>query len=87
MMSVKQRLAVEFMQNRRNFLAAGASLSFLPVLSQVVSGWIKINPSFPKDPFTSGVASGDPSPSGFVLWTRLAPEPLQGGGLSERSFN
>ncbi|HEX9464563.1 MAG TPA: alkaline phosphatase D family protein [Alphaproteobacteria bacterium] len=28
------------------------------------------------DPFTLGVAAGDPSPDGFVLWTRLAPEPL-----------
>lgn len=29
--------------------------------------------------FTLGVASGAPTPDGFVLWTRLAPEPLQGG--------
>src|SRR5580765_6724018 len=27
-------------------------------------------------PFTLGVASGNPRPDGFVLWTRLAPEPL-----------
>jgi alkaline phosphatase D len=27
------------------------------------------------DPFSLGVASGDPAPDGFVLWTRLAPEP------------
>ncbi len=33
------------------------------------------------DPFTLGVASGDPSPDGFVLWTRLAPRPLEGGGM------
>src|SRR5690606_30055930 len=26
-------------------------------------------------PFTLGVASGDPTPDGVVLWTRLAPEP------------
>ena len=26
--------------------------------------------------FTLGVASGDPSPDGFVIWTRLAPEPF-----------
>jgi len=24
-------------------------------------------------PFTLGVASGDPLPDGFVIWTRLAP--------------
>jgi len=27
-------------------------------------------------PFSLGVASGEPSPDGFVIWTRLAPEPL-----------
>ncbi len=33
------------------------------------------------DPFTLGVASGDPTPDGIVLWTRLAPKPLDGGGM------
>ena len=28
------------------------------------------------DPFTLGVAAGAPRTSGFVLWTRLAPQPL-----------
>jgi alkaline phosphatase D len=37
------------------------------------------------NPFTLGVASGEPLPDGVVLWTRLAPEPLQaGGGLAGR---
>jgi len=31
-------------------------------------------------PFTLGVASGSPLPASVVLWTRLAPEPLEGGG-------
>ncbi|MBT2185639.1 alkaline phosphatase D family protein [Sphingobium nicotianae] len=26
-------------------------------------------------PFTLGVAAGDPAPDGFVIWTRLAPDP------------
>ena len=33
------------------------------------------------DPFTLGVASGDPSTDGAVIWTRLAPEPLADDGL------
>ncbi|MFC4783656.1 alkaline phosphatase D family protein [Nocardioides sp. MAHUQ-72] len=33
------------------------------------------------DPFTLGVASGDPWPDGFVIWTRLAPSPLEDDGL------
>ncbi|MEV4317170.1 alkaline phosphatase D family protein [Actinocrispum sp. NPDC049592] len=31
-------------------------------------------------PFTLGVASGDPLPDGVVLWTRLAPAPLNADG-------
>lgn len=34
-----------------------------------------------RDPFTLGVASGDPSADGFVLWTRLAVRPLDESGL------
>ncbi|OJF15857.1 alkaline phosphatase D family protein [Couchioplanes caeruleus] len=39
------------------------------------------------DPFTLGVASGDPDSDGFVLWTRLAPNPLAedgAGGMPSR---
>jgi alkaline phosphatase D len=35
----------------------------------------------PSGLFTLGVASGDPLPGGVVLWTRLAPDPLNGGGM------
>jgi len=31
-------------------------------------------------PFTLGVASGDPLPNAVVIWTRLAPKPLERGG-------
>ncbi|WP_405741538.1 alkaline phosphatase D family protein [Streptomyces sp. NBC_01525] len=32
-----------------------------------------------EDPFTLGVASGDPQPGSVVLWTRLAPRPYEPG--------
>lgn len=32
-------------------------------------------------PFKLGVASGTPTSDGFVLWTRLCPDPLHGGGM------
>ena len=35
-------------------------------------------------PFTLGVCSGDPTPDGIVLWTRLALDPLNGGGMPSR---
>jgi alkaline phosphatase D len=38
-------------------------------------------PRLPQGLFTLGVASGEPAPDGFVLWTRLAPDPLRGGGM------
>jgi alkaline phosphatase D len=33
--------------------------------------------------FSLGVASGDPTADGVVLWTRLAPKPLEGGGMPQ----
>ncbi|MEM9385156.1 MAG: alkaline phosphatase D family protein [Pseudomonadota bacterium] len=33
--------------------------------------------------FTLGVASGDPQPRRVTLWTRLSPDPLNGGGMDE----
>ena len=34
-------------------------------------------------PFALGVASGEPTPDGMVLWTRLAPQPKEiGGGMT-----
>jgi len=61
------------MVNRRLFLAqSGTLISSLYSLRTPLLG----APKFGKDPFTLGVASGDPTASGVVLWTRLAPEPL-----------
>jgi alkaline phosphatase D len=61
-------------------LALAAALSRLPLdLAYGASG------HHGADPFTLGVASGDPAPRGVVLWTRLAPEPLQAdGGMPPR---
>ncbi len=44
-------------------------------------------PVFRSNPFTLGVASGDPAHDGFVLWTRLAVEPLAGGGLPDEAID
>lgn len=40
-------------------------------------------PELTGDPFTLGVASGDPDATSVVLWTRLAPDPLHGGGMPD----
>lgn len=66
--------------SRRLFLAYGATLSSLPMLAGRAEGAVLRRVSFASDPFTLGVASGDPDGSGFVIWTRLAPKPLEPGG-------
>ena len=58
------------------------SLAALPALA-LRSGAQRRKPVFRTNPFTLGVASGDPGSDGFVLWTRLATEPLSGGGIEE----
>ncbi len=44
-------------------------------------------PDLPGDPFTLGVASGDPLSDAVVLWTRLAPEPLAARGGMPRGID
>ncbi|MGE0154326.1 MAG: alkaline phosphatase [Reyranellaceae bacterium] len=61
----------------RRAVLAGALLA-LPFARTRAAG-----PAFAADPFSLGVASGCPTADGCVLWTRLAPEPLEGGGLDE----
>ncbi len=42
--------------------------------------------AFTRDPFTLGVASGDPLADGFVIWTRLAPDPLDAASTPQRAI-
>lgn len=42
-------------------------------------------PIFRYYPFSLGIASGDPVADGVVLWTRVAPEPLAGGGMPNQA--
>lgn len=67
--------------NRRSFIAATSSLAAAALWSNQAFGAVRRFPTFSANPFSLGVASGDPSPDGFVLWTRLAPKPLEGGGM------
>jgi alkaline phosphatase D len=70
--------------DRRLFLA---DLTRYAALSAIVPNvWrVTSRPRFADNPFTLGVASGDPTPTGGVLWTRLAPQPLEpDGGMQGR---
>ncbi|MBW5425608.1 alkaline phosphatase [Streptomyces sp. BG9H] len=72
---------------RRRFLTvtgAAATLAFATNLPTAgVAGAAELDARRIKEnPFTLGVASGDPLPSSVLLWTRLAPAPYEpGGGL------
>jgi alkaline phosphatase D len=67
--------------NRRSFLLSASSAAALPLISTNATAAIRRQFKFTSYPFRLGVASGDPSADGFVIWTRLAPNPLEGGGL------
>ena len=74
---------------RRSFVRA-AGLATMGMLSAptIMSCVSPTRPSWRAgNPFQLGVAAGVPSPDGFVLWTRLAPDPLSAdparpGGMS-----
>ena len=66
---------------RRELLNVAWKLGAAAVVGPVVSSRVVAQPLFRAYPFTLGVASGEPLPEGIVLWTRLAPDPLEGGGM------
>ena len=71
--------------SRRTLLRTGGSAAAgLFVVGRMAAA--KAAPPFAGDPFSLGVASGDPTPDGIVLWTRLAPAPLEGGGLKDEAY-
>jgi alkaline phosphatase D len=59
---------------RRRFLAGSAAVAAAAALP------VGCTPA-PIDPFTLGVASGDPTPDGFVIWSRLATNPAAADGF------
>ena len=69
------------MLDRRAFLLSGLALYGASARELLAGGQAVQNPKFQTSPFTLGVCSGDPSPDGVVLWTRLAIDPLNGGGM------
>ncbi|WP_340379325.1 alkaline phosphatase D family protein [Streptomyces sp. SS7] len=77
--------------DRRRLLTAGAAVLgaaasaqlWLPATAHAAAytaAYTAAN-TLPENVFSLGVASGDPLPDGIVLWTRLAPDPLHGGGM------
>lgn len=71
--------------DRRDFLSdvtrAAALCAVVPNVWRVTT-----RPRLADDPFTLGISSGDPTATGGVLWTRLAPRPFEpDGGMNDRT--
>lgn len=66
--------------NRRNFIQkTSAAISGMGLIGPFP--FIQSSADTFDEIFSLGVASGDPLPSSVVIWTRLAPKPLEGGGM------
>ena len=73
--------------DRRRFLAFSGALAGAAAYAQLRGDLAMAYPRMGGYPFRLGVASGDPTPNGASLWTRLAPEPLvEGGGMPPKDI-
>jgi alkaline phosphatase D len=71
--------------NRRAFLRALGASALVTASGGFLSRCVWGTPVFATYPFALGVASGEPAPDGFVIWTKIAPKPLErGGGMPKR---
>ena len=83
-MSVKHDMIDPLRISRKDFVRLGGLGAAAVVLGlEVSTDRAFAAPRFASDPFTLGVASGDPTPDAVVLWTRLMPDE---GGLPNRAF-
>lgn len=72
------------LESRRRFLRSAGASAVLATAGSVISRHLWAA-GFAAYPFALGVASGDPTPDGFVIWTKVAPRPLErGGGMPKR---
>jgi alkaline phosphatase D len=78
-----ERLLSREMGRRKTLIGAGAlaGLALASTLPATYTTAAATAPVFTAYPFSLGVASGDPWRDSVVLWTRLAPDPLNGGGM------
>jgi alkaline phosphatase D len=84
----ESRAIIERGLRRRGFLTAASLAATAALLADTPERAEAAVAAGPKQyPFTLGIASGDPLPTGVVLWTRLAPSPFEAdGGLAAHTF-
>ena len=70
---------------RRDFLRLSGGMTGLVALGSLPACGTERSLALSDNPFTLGVASGDPSPDGVVLWSRLARSTLQATGAADQA--
>ncbi|MEE4298501.1 MAG: alkaline phosphatase D family protein [Pseudomonadales bacterium] len=68
------------MPSRRRFLMTSAGVMLATPLAGALGSMAG------RTPFALGVASGAPRPDRVTLWTRIAPDPLAGGGAPDEDL-
>jgi alkaline phosphatase D len=72
--------------NRRTLLRGLGAAALLTATGGLFRAGVWASPVFAAYPFSLGVAAGDPAPDGFVLWTKIAPRPLErSGGMPRKA--
>jgi alkaline phosphatase D len=72
--------------NRRTLLRGLGGAALVTATSGLFRGGVWGSPVFAASPFALGIAAGDPAPDGFVIWTKIAPRPLErGGGMPRKA--
>ncbi len=85
-MKRKLKLPGQSTHTRRTILRRSLVIPALTALDKPSSGGVRSRIRNSDYLFQLGVASGDPTSDGMVLWTRLAPDPLNGGGMPDENI-
>ena len=70
---------------RRDFLRLTGGVTGVVALGSLSACGRERSLALSANPFTLGVASGDPSPDGVVLWSRLARSALEAAGAADQA--
>ena len=70
--------------SRRDFLRVSGNVGGLILLGTLPTSLAWSAQQFTSNPFALGLASGDPTPDGVVLWTRLDRETLRSAGVTDQ---
>lgn len=78
-----EQRGARFRLNRRQFIGVLGATITAAACGDFEQQPVPETPDIERNPFSLGVASGDPLSTSVILWTRLAPMPHEGGGMPE----